>query len=57
MADRLFPGQHGFLPKKSTVTQLFETLDDRVNALDSNKSVNIAFMDIAVAVDLLLVCF
>ncbi len=51
MSDRLFAGQHGFLAKKSTVTQLFESFDDWVNALDSNKNIDIAFIDWAKAFD------
>ncbi len=51
LMDALFEGQHGFLSKRSTVTQLLESVEDWVNEIDSNKSVDIAFIDFAKAFD------
>ncbi|MCP4978830.1 MAG: hypothetical protein GY931_22020, partial [Maribacter sp.] len=39
------------MPKRSAVTQLFESFDDWVNALDSNKFVDVVFIDFAKAFD------
>ncbi len=51
ISDAIFSGQHGFLSKKSTVTQLLESVNDWVNELDDNKCVDIAFIDFAKAFD------
>ena len=51
MSDKSFEGQHGFSAGKSTVTQLFETLDDWTKSLDQNLLIDVLYIDIAKAFD------
>ena len=51
LTDVVFEGQHGFLTKKSTVTQLFESYEDWTLELDKNKSIDIVYIDFAKAFD------
>ncbi len=43
--------QHGFLSKRSTVTQLLETLNDWMLAADKKEAVDVAYADISKAFD------
>jgi len=43
--------QHGFLPGKSTLTNLLESKNDCASSLDENKSVDIVYIDIRKAFD------
>ena len=47
----LHPGQHGFISKKSTCTQLIESVNDWSVALDSGKMTDIIYIDFAKAFD------
>ena len=49
--DFITPHQHGFLPKRSTVTQLLETLETWTKELDSGNSMNILYCDFKKAFD------
>ncbi len=51
VSDILFEGQHGFMSKKSTVTQLFESVENWVSDLDNNYLTDIIFIDFAKAFD------
>ncbi len=51
LSDVIFEGQHGFLAKKSTVTQLFETYEEWVSAIDDSSSIDMVFIDFAKAFD------
>ena len=43
--------QHGFVPKRSCVTNLLETLDNWTESLDSGKPVDAVYLDFAKAFD------
>ncbi|MCP4473118.1 MAG: hypothetical protein GY821_00795 [Gammaproteobacteria bacterium] len=45
------PAQHGFLSKKSTVTQLLLCLNDWTKVVDAGGAVDVAYLDIAKAFD------
>lgn len=47
----LSPHQHGFLPKKSTLTELLECFNDWVLALESGCLVDVIYIDFAKAFD------
>ena len=49
--EMIFEGQHGFVRKKSTVTQLFETIESYVDFLDDNKLVDVVLVDFKKAFD------
>ena len=51
IADEIYPVQHGFTAKKSTVTQLFETYENWVNLIDNGQCIDEAFVDLAKAFD------
>ncbi len=51
MSDCLFQGQHGFRSKKSTVSQLLDTLNDWTKAADKGSSVDGLYIDLAKAFD------
>ena len=44
-------GQHGFLPKHSTITQLISCLDFWTRTIDENRTVDVIYLDIAKAFD------
>ena len=43
--------QHGFLAKKSTLTNLMNCMNDWTNFYNNNKSVDVIFLDLAKAID------
>ena len=45
------PFQHGFIPGKSCVTQLLETLDEITDAIEQGYNVNIIYLDFCKAFD------
>ncbi|PIC54518.1 hypothetical protein B9Z55_003739 [Caenorhabditis nigoni] len=45
------PSQHGFLPKRSTVTNMLEAMNDWTEALDRGEQVDIIYIDFAKAFD------
>ena len=45
------PCQHGFLPRKSCMTQLLCALDDWTETLDNGNSVNVLYLDFKRAFD------
>jgi retron-type reverse transcriptase len=47
----IVPGQHGFVPNKACVTNLFETLDLITDALKRRNSVDLVLLDFAKAFD------
>lgn len=49
---KLNPEQHGFLPKRSTVTNLVAYVSDITDALDRNKEVHAIYTDFSKAFDL-----
>ncbi len=49
--DKITVDQHGFSPRKSTVTQLLETLNDWTSAVDAGQVVDVLYIDIAKAFD------
>ena len=57
MVEHLFnnnlmsPCQHGFLPRKSCMTQLLCVLDDWTETLDSSNSVDVLYLDFKKAFD------
>jgi hypothetical protein len=51
-ANRLISAeQHGFRPKRSTVAQLIETVNDWTFALDCGQNIDVLYVDIAKAFD------
>jgi len=49
--DKFSKNQHGFLRRKSTVTQLLETLNDWTKALDDGQVIDVQYIDWAKAFD------
>jgi len=49
--DVIFPGQHGFQPSKSTVTQLLETFSEWTKSVDDGHCIDVLYIDIAKAFD------
>ena len=47
----LHPAQHGFLPNRSTVTNLLELIDDITISMKNNLKIYIAYLDFAKAFD------
>ncbi len=48
LEEKLFSiNQHGFLPKRSTVTQLLTCLNDWTKALDDGQVIDVIYLDIA----------
>ena len=45
------PSQHGFVPNKACMTNLFETLDIITNTVNKVKSVDLVLLDFAKAFD------
>ena len=48
---KLDPNQHGFLPGKSTVTQLLETISDWTNSMNEGRLIDVLYVDFAKAFD------
>lgn len=49
--DLLSPNQHGFLPRRSTTSQLLSTLNNWQNCFHSDDTVNVIYTDLAKAFD------
>ena len=51
MANLISPNQHGFVPGRSTVTQLLSTINEWRHSYISNKTTNIVYTDLSKAFD------
>ena len=55
--DQINDGQHGFVPRKSFVTQLIEVFDYIRRELDLGKQVDVIYLDMSKAFDQVMLCY